>query len=360
VTNSESIIGAPARTHGAVMTEIEGVAIAAHFGDPAAEYRRLGQGAAIVDLSLDGVMRVDGGDRCDFLQGMMSNDIKARVAGQGCRAFVLTDQGKVVADVATLVDEDAVVLLGAATGVAAAVPALERYIVADDVEVKASGKTEHVFGLFGPDAASSLAALGLPTLPVSEYDHAVVAVDEGPIRVVRVPAPGVGGYLCVVPTAGAVAWWSRVVASGVAGPVGHEAHELWRIESGVARYGRDVTGDTLALETPFEGAISFQKGCYLGQEIVERVTARGKVNRRLVGILLAGGQSQTSVPRPGDRLLIGEREVGWITSAAWSWDRGRFVALGYLRREHLEPGTTLEAHMADGIVPATVSALPFP
>ena len=358
MTDSESIIGVVARAHGAVMTEIEGMAIAARFGDPAEEYRRLREGAAIVDLSLDDVMRVRGGDRCDFLQGMMSNDIKAREAGQGCRALVLTDQGKVVADVATLVDEDTVVLVGAATGIAAAGPALERYIVADDVELNASGATEHVFGLFGPDAATSLAALGLSTLPATDYDHAVVTTDEGAIRVVRVPAPGVGGYLCVVPGAGAVAWWLRVVASGAALPAGHEAHELWRIESGIARYGRDVTSDTLALETPFEDAISFQKGCYLGQEIVERVTARGKVNRRLVGILLPTAQ-QAPVPQARDRLLIGEREIGWLTSAAWSPARGGFVALGYVRREHLEPGTTLDVHTADAVVPATVSALPF-
>ncbi len=359
MTDSESIIGAAARAHGAVMTESEGMAIVGHFGDPAAEYRHLCAGAALVDLSLEGVVRLDGGDRGDFLQGMLSNDIKARVVGQGCRALVLTDQGKVVADVTALVDEDAVVLVGAATGVAAAVPALERYIVADDVELHPSGASEHVFGLFGPDAATVLVGRGVSTPPVDDYDHVSVDAHEGPIRIVRVPGPGVGGYLCVMPTAGAVAWWSGVVESGAAQPVGYEAHELLRIESGVARLGRDVTSDTLALETPFEDAISFQKGCYLGQEIVERVTARGKVNRRLVGILLVGGAAESPAPRPNDKLLVGDREVGWITSAAWSWDRGQFVGLGYVRRQHCEPGTTLDVHMQDGIAPATVSALPF-
>ncbi len=135
------------------------------------------------------------------------------------------------------------------------------------------------------------------------------------MHVVRVPSPGAGGFLCHVPLAGAAVWWERCLGRGGAVPAGLEAYEVLRIESGVPWHGHDVTAETLALEAPYETAISFRKGCYLGQEVMERVTARGHVNRKLVGVEVPGD----AVPETGTRLYAGDREVGWLTSAARAW-----------------------------------------
>jgi folate-binding protein YgfZ len=166
--------------------------------------------------------------------------------------------------------------------------------------------------------------------------------------------PAAGGFLCSVVAGSAAQWWERCVSAGGAVPVGYDAAEVLRIESGLPWHGRDVTADTLALEAPYDAAISFRKGCYLGQEVMERVTARGHVNRKLVGVEIAGG----AVPPAGTRLFADGKDVGWVTSATWSWRGARVIGLAYVRREHVAPGSTLAAGEAAS-TPVTVGALPF-
>jgi aminomethyltransferase len=139
-----------------------------------------------------------------------------------------------------------------------------------------------------------------------------------------------------VAAADALAWWERVTALGIRA-AGFHAFDVLRIEDGVPWDGRDLGPDTIALEAPLADAISFSKGCYLGQEIIERVSARGHVNRHLVRLDVAGDV----VPAAGDPIVAGEREVGRVTSARWSWRLARPIALGYVRREHVAAGARL-------------------
>jgi folate-binding protein YgfZ len=351
---TESIIVPAARERGAAFIEIDGRTVPASFGDPAAEYRALREGAGLADVAGDDRLRVTGTDRIDFLQGMLSNDVRGLTPGGGCHTLLLTDQGRVVADLVALALADAMLLDGAAEGIRGAMAALERYIVADDVELARVGDAEHVLALYGPRAPAVLAELGV-SVPVDAYGHAAVTVLGSTVQIVRVPAPGAGGFLCRLASEDGARWWRACLAAAAVVPVGAEALETLRVESGVPRYGHDVGSDTLALEAPFSDAINFGKGCYLGQEVVERVTARGHVNRKLAGLLVAGAD----VPATGDRLWVGEREVGWLTSTAWSWALGRPVALGYVRREHLAPGTEVEIRASTGPATATVAAFPL-
>jgi folate-binding protein YgfZ len=157
-----------------------------------------------------------------------------------------------------------------------------------------------------------------------------------------------------VPGAKVEAWWRGCMDVGIA-PAGFEAFEALRIESRVPAYGVDVGPDTIALEAPLDAAISFGKGCYLGQEVIERVTARGHVNRKLVGLVIDGAV----VPCAGDAIIVGDKEIGRVTSAAWSWTLARPVALGYVRREHVAPETRVDVRAAGGALAATVSAPPL-
>jgi folate-binding protein YgfZ len=318
---------------------------------PETEYRALVEHAGLVELSAFGRLWARGSDRVDFLQGMLSNDVKKLAPGSGCPSLLLTEQGKVVADVLVLAEPEAFVLDGAETALAGARTALERFIVADDVELEPDAEGNRTFALVGPAAATVLERLGV-TPPAAAYGHVTFELDEGAVHVVRIPEPGAGGFLCRVSAAAVAAWRRRAVEVGGATPVGAEAYEVLRIESGRPAFGRDVLPETLALEAPYDAAISFRKGCYLGQEVMERVTARGHVNRKLVGVEL------TEEAVPGARLHAGERDVGWLTSVAWSWRHGRWIALGYVRREHLAAGTTLTVGAASG-ARATVRALPF-
>jgi folate-binding protein YgfZ len=350
----ESRLAAAARARGAALAEIDGWTVPARFGDPAGEYRALREAAALVDLAFLGRLRVTGPDRADFLQGMLSNDVKALAPGGGCPALLLTEQGKIVADLVALATADAILLDGMACALEDARVALERYVVADDVELAATGAAEHVLGVLGPDAARALERLGAP-LPAVDYAHETREVLGAAVQIVRVPAPGAGGVRCHVAAADAADWWRRCLDAARIPPAGLEAWDVLRIESGIPRYGRDLTRETLALEAPLEAAISFRKGCYLGQEVVERITARGHVNRKLVGVAIDG----RAVPAPGDRLHAAGREVGWVTSAAWSWRLACPIALAYVRREHLAPGTVLELRGAAEGARATVRPLPL-
>ena len=319
--------------------------------DGAREYRALAEGAGVVDMPWLGRLRVTGSDRVEFLQGMLSNDVKALGAGTGRPALLLTEQGRAVADLIVLAESEAIVLDGTITSIEAAEPALERFIVADDVELTRVADDRTV-GLFGPDAFTVAERAGVP-VPAAAFAHVTVDLAGITVQSVRVPRPGAGGLLCHVPAASAAELARQCAANGAVA-VGREPYDVLRIESGVPWHGRDVTAETLALEAPYDEAISFRKGCYLGQEVMERVTARGHVNRRLVGLVV----DDASPPAAGTTLFAADRDVGRITSAAWSWRLGMVVALGYVRREHAEPGTKLAIGGPQGIA-ATVRALPL-
>jgi len=348
----ESALCAVARARGAACEEVDGWRVPANFDDPRSEYDALRDAAAIVDLAFHAMLRVTGPDRVDFLQGMLSNDVTTLQVGEGCRALLLTEQGKIVADCVVLALADAILIEGFASAMQGAAAGLARYVVADDVEIETVGSRDHVLGLYGPQALSALARLGVPSPPATPYTHAAIEVAGTVARIVRVPAPGAGGYLCVVPSDAVPGWWQRCAESGIRA-AGQRAFEVLRIESGVPWCGRELGADTLALEAPVRDAINFAKGCYLGQEVVERISARGHVNRKLVGLDAEPGP----VPVAGDAIFTPERQVGQVTSACWSWRRARPVALGYVRREQVGAGTRLEIRGAAGTMHATVRPL---
>jgi len=351
---AEAALRAVFAARGATDVAIDGLSVPAHFGDPAPEYEALRAGAGVVYQPWIGRLSVTGSDRVTFLQGMLSNDVAGLAPGTGCPALLLSEQGRAVAELIVLIGSaDTIALDGVASSLAAAKTSLERYIIADDVAIAAPAQPYATFALLGPDAAAVVERLG-STPPVASYAHSPMDIPDGAVHVVRIPSPGVGGFVCRVPSADAASWWSACVDRAGAVPVGVEAFDVLRVESGVPWHGRDVGVETLALEAPYDAAISFRKGCYLGQEVMERVMARGHVNRKLVGIELAGDE----VPAANARLHVGDREVGWITSAVRSWRLGHVIALAYVRREHLQPGTVLALGAADG-PPAVVRALPF-
>ena len=350
---SDETLLALMRRDGADLATVEGRTVAMHFGDAAGEYRALRESAGVVDLPWLERLRVTGSDRVTFLQGMVSNDVATLAPGAGCQALLLNEQGKALAELIVLAGDEALVLDGVASSLTAARPALERFIVADDVELTAPSEPQRAFAVLGPEASAVLERLDL-TVPSAPYAHTPAAIPETAPHVVRVPSPGVGGFVVHVPLVAAAAWWQRCRDDGRAVVAGTAAFDVLRIESGVPWHGRDVTAETLALEAPYEAAISFRKGCYLGQEVMERVTARGHVNRKLVGVEITADVA----PPAGARLFAADREVGWVTSARRSWRLDRVVGLAYVRREYLAPGSLLALGAADG-VPVTVRALPF-
>jgi folate-binding protein YgfZ len=286
---------------------------------------------------------------------MLSNDVARLQPGQGTYAALLTQQGKIVSDVRVYVLTDEMWLDVPATRVAAVRESLERYIIADDVEFVDAPCWQPLVAVEGPQAGRViLAVTGEAADDLVPFAHREFTFDGSHVRITAVSHTGERGYLICGDAAPAARLWEQCHAAG-AEPVGMETLDVLRIEAGIPWHGRDMDDSTLIAEAGLDAAISYKKGCYLGQEVVERVAARGQVHRKLVGLVCEGRR----VPSADAKLMSGGKEVGWITSATWSIARSAVIALGYVRREHWEPGSEVQVVLPDGTLAAHVAGLPF-
>ena len=318
-----------------------------------------GAGTALFRLDGRGVIEVSGGDRIRWLDGMLSQDVKALAAagrGAGGHALLLTQQGRIVSDLHVLVDEDRVWLEGERAAFPAVRARLERYIVADDVALGDLGERVARLALEGPACedvlrAASGAAPELGPGAWTECSLAGVAV-----RVARFALAGGPALQLFTPAERADEVARALLAAGEAsGVVLGDAMDLERrrVEAGVPRAGRELDESVLPAEARLlESAVSFRKGCYTGQEVVARLHSRGRRNHLLVGLRFEGVGGV--LPAKGAPLQLEGRRVGEVTSAVPS-PRFGDIGLGFVRHEHAEPGTrlALEPGVAEG------AALPF-
>jgi folate-binding protein YgfZ len=324
-------------------------------------YHALRHGSGIADRSHRGRLRLKGEDRRSYLQGLLTNDIVALTAGTGCYAALLTPQGRMIADMRVL-ETGHSTLLDLPGAVADDVRArLEDFVFSEDVQITELAGSK-VLGVYGPEAALALSAvLGrqsvlspdlLGRMPL--FGNVPVSLSGAPALLVRSDEIGVPGYDLMVGADTADHVRAALEASGAVA-VDEAAVEVCRVEAGLPLFGVDMDADTIPLEAGIEQrAISFTKGCYVGQEIIIRVLHRGhgRVARRLVGL---GLEASASVPGRGDSIQAGDRDIGTVTSAVRSAALGHPIALGYVHRDFTEPGRQVSVAGQ----PATVASLPF-
>jgi len=330
------------------------------------EYRALAEGAGVLERTDRGRLRLAGADRRAYLQGILTNDIEALGPGTGCYAAMLTPTGRMIADMRVLELGDSL-LLDLDAGLAAAIrDRLDQFIFAEDVTVSDETAPLAQIGVYGRQAArvvaEALRAPGGGTLPDPErlaslrLFESLRAEHGAPAIAAASDDFGAAGFEVFV-EAGARGALAAALARAGAMPVSRDTAEVTRVEAGRPLFGVDMDAETIPLEAGIEDrAISLTKGCYVGQEIIIRVLHRGggRVARRLVGLTIDG-----PVPARGDRIRAGDRETGAITSAVHSPALGRAIAMGYVRRDHAEPGTAVTIAGAGAPIPATVVALPF-
>ena len=342
------------RAAGAVVEEIDGWRLPVRYGDPAAEHRAAREAVGIIDRSALGKAVVTGRDRAAFLQGMLTNDVKGLQPGQGCGAAFLDAHGKVVALLSVYALDDRLWLELPPGLTEKTLQALDRFLISEKASFEAADDGFVVVAVQGAGARPLLEELSGRGLELPLYAHAEAAVAGAPVRVIHRAEAGAPGFHCwTAPEHGAALW--QALRTAGATPVGFEALDVLRLEAGVPWYGRDVDETAIMPETRLEHLVHYSKGCYIGQEVVARVKYRGHVNRALAGIMLEGDR----VPRAGARVVADGKEVGRITSAARSFALGVPIALGYVRREHFEPGTALTVLDGETPIPAQVVALPF-
>jgi len=344
--------------HSASLINDRGIELSAHFTDPLREYQAVREKAGLIDYSFRVQVRMTGEDRVSFLQGIVSNDVKALHPGEGCAATLLTEQGRLVADLRVYALDSALLLDVDARIKDKATEALSRFIIADDVELEDLSEQHVTLALQGPLATQVLTAAGVSLSLPQAFQHGEGTIGSSAVHIVRADDTGSDGYELFVFRAHAEQVWQTLLRVGEPfglRPVGLTALNLLRVEAGIPWYGVDMDESRIVLEVGLEHAINFKKGCYLGQEVVERATARGHVNRKLSGLLVSG----ETIPVSGDKLFHDSQEVGWVTSAVASPRCGRPIALAYVRREHLAPGTQLRIDRQGTPVIAEVTMLPF-
>ena len=329
----------------------------------ASETDLLQTGAALVVPAARGAIRVTGPDRASWLQGLLTNDIEALTPGRGCYAAWLTPQGRMITDAVVLAGDDALTLEVPRPLVDTVARALGAAVFAEDVVIEDTSTTWAWLGVHGPSAAAVvarvLAATGQESSPPPfdgwpEFSH--VPLDDGG-ALARRDAYGVAGCELRVAAAGLDHWISRLrLAGAVLTPAA--ALEFARIEAGRPEFLVDMDADTIPLEAGLEQrAISFTKGCYVGQEVIVRVLHRGggRVAKRLVGLVF----DDACVPAARAPVSAGGSDAGRVTSAAWSPRLSRPVALAYVRRDLAEPGTAVQVACGGESATAAVRAFPL-
>ena len=343
------------RLQGAAFIERDGWLLADRFGDISAEYDAIRSGAGIIDLCDQTMLQFTGPDRLSYLQGMLTHDLRPLRMFEGQQAAILTQQGKIVALTRVLCAMNSFYLDFFEPLKAKVLEHLNRYLVADDVEIHDPNEQWKMLSVQGPKAESVLRQVFVHgDFPTKADHHAMVRYSEEPVCIVRVHRTVYGGYDIIVKDTLIGAVTQRLRELG-ASSIGDAAYDVLRIEAGLPRYGIDYSTENLFLELDLANAVSFSKGCYLGQEIVERIRSRGHVNKKLCGLLVVGLESV----KIGDRLNAGDKEVGYITSTAYSFALHRFVALGYVNKEHWTSGTELTASHSGHEISLAVTARPI-
>ena len=320
-------------------------------------YRAARHGAAVLDRSAFARLVVSGRDRATYLHGLLTNDISSLTAGHGCYSAYLTAQGRMIADLWVYELGDVILLTLLAEVKDTVMAKLDQFIFSEDVQLGDVTSTFAAVAIVGPRALASVARVtGLsPDALVELPPHGSIrtAFNGHPAIVLRATDLGEPGYELLVESSELTALRDDLqAAGGVMADAG--VAEVIRIEGGVPRFHQDMDEETIPLEAGIEGrAISLTKGCYVGQEVIIRVLHRGhgRVARKLVGLVLTDGPSLER----GDKVQVEDREIGEVTSAALSLGLSQPIAMAYLHRDFIAPGTSVSV----GGRSASVSALPF-
>ncbi len=325
--------------------------IPATFGDEISEHLACRESAIVVDLSHRGQLRFSGQDTEEFLHRMLSNRVKELTPGEGAYNTFLTRQGKFISDLYMYKGETFVVASVAPGMAHVLAEEIDRFIIMDQVEVTNETENSFCLGLFGPDSREIIEKAGMGALSFEEHGHTT----WGNMMIAREFWSGEDGYLLMGPRGEAESLW-RSLSSAGAKPAGLAALESLTMEAGVPLFGKDMTSAVNPMQAGLEEkAIDFEKGCYIGQEVIAKIKYLGQVNRGLVGLRING----EIAPEPGADVYFDTKNIGAITRSAFCPTLEGILAFSYLPRAQMEPGTAVRVDCKGADAQATVESLPF-
>ena len=336
---------------GAKFAEYFGCALPANYGDAQREYKLARESVALIDKNYRAVLSFTGTDRVRYLNAMLTGNIRDLVPGHGNISLLLNPQGRILAEVETLALEDRLLVISHAMIRAKLVGTFNNFIIMDDVAMEDWTDKFGALALEGPRTAEIVRELsGVDVNALQEFAHAEKTIAELSCRVIRTSAGEIPGAEFLVARENLAALWNVLLDAARrngGGPVGYDALSILRLEDGVACYGVDFDENQIPHQAALEAThINFSKGCYTGQEIVERVRSRGQVQRRRVMLRFSGD----AIPRAGEPLFAPsadnptERgaEIGFVTRAARSPKFGAVIGMGYVRREQMDAGSKVK------------------
>jgi folate-binding protein YgfZ len=343
---------------GAKMGVWLGCAMPDNFGDAAAEYRHARDTVALIDKNYRAYLSFTGPDRVRYLNAILTNNIKDLREGHGIVSLLLNPQGHILAEIETYAFAERLFCVSYAMIRDRLIEWLDKYIIMDDVTLTDETPRYGTLALEGPRAAALVKTLtGIDLEPLSELasvDAEIlrsaqddiagkpVSKDVIPCRIVKRSPGGIPGAEFVTEIGNLPELWQILLEAARkhgGGPMGYTALSGLRLAQGVPWFGYDFGEKQIPHEAGLQDShISYTKGCYTGQEIVERVRSRGQVNRQRIQLVISGDV----VPEPDTPLTLDGKEVGHVTRAARIWDPPRILGMGYVRKEAAPPGTLLQ------------------
>ncbi len=330
--------------------QYNGVETALSFSSPADELRTLLTGCGVFALPWRAQINVSGKDRVRWLHNMVTNSVRDLALNRGAYNFVLNAQGRILGDLYIFNRGESLLLETDVSQTETLMNTLKRFIIMDKVELAPANPNLTALGVCGPQSEKILASIGFDASEMAPLEVRELSADGTAVTLISGPQKKPGWFTLWLDSSNAQAFWQKLITAG-AQPTGAEALEMWRVLRGISNYGQDIRDRDLPQETGQTEALNFNKGCYIGQEIVERIRSRGHVHRKFTGFEFAG-EPPSLENREADR-----RSAAEITSIARvpTGSGERNIALGYVRQEVLGEADELELHG----VTAKVVELPF-
>ena len=348
---------------GAIMAERDGWSVPASYGDELLEYAAVREsGAGLIDLSSRSRLLVTGSEAVQFLNGLITNDMKTLAENTAMPAIFPNVQGRLLASVRVIRLADkptekapipAFLLDTEAASHEQVLKTIEKFTLAGDFHVTDQTSTTAMISLQGKAAPEMMETVLREPVDTMKAGSVLQSNwNDEAVTVVRATPTGEDSFDLIVGAAMAASLWSSFVANG-ARPVGYDAFEILRVEAGVPRYGKDMDDTTVVTETNLDEAVSYTKGCYIGQEIIARIKYRGHVAKKLRGLVF---DQFSQIDAPSPIRSVDDKEIGQITSTVYSPHVGQRLALGYVKYDYIPSGTVVKA--SDGSIGHVVE-LPF-
>ncbi|HZI86158.1 MAG TPA: glycine cleavage T C-terminal barrel domain-containing protein [Pyrinomonadaceae bacterium] len=357
ISNQQSPLQEAHKRLGAEMKERDGCQVAASFGDELFEYAIVRErGAGVIDLSQRGRFQLSGSEVVQFLNGLITNDMKTLAENQWMPAIFPNVQGRLLAYVRVVRIRDGFLIDTEATTHDTVLKTIERFTLAGDFHVVDLTKQTAMLSVQGKQADEIVGAvLGKTLTELSGNGVVEIEWQQHTLTVLRASHTAEDGFDIIAGTDQAPVLWEALTNAG-ARPIGYEAFERLRIEAGVPRYGVDMDETNVVTETGLDEAVSYTKGCYIGQEIIARIKYRGHVAKKLVGLAFDRTLKIGDEPRIKS---ADDKEIGRLTSVTLSPHLGYTIALGYVKYDYLAAGTEVRVTSSSGDLHSRVAELPF-